>query len=581
MVASGLLAIWLATLALLVQHHARVVAEDQAAAGEECQDAAQCDGNDDGSSALMQLRRHQKLLNMSELQAPQCQDIFPFCNKPVNCNDPIKYITCPVECNPECKSPPRCRDLDGFCYKPVNCSNPLTNFACPTECNPECQPPPPPSVDCSSNPHNGTCLAQQTACFLMGKMWQWTTSNENITKIKDQLRDQCYNNYSDPSLDEQKEQDATVPSLPSDCPDDSKSCAPDVLEYLDKNVAAKYCMKAGKGMAKGTVDMTKEILKHFKSIALKGTIAFAFVGSFVSAFFPSAGSLPPNPCTYAEDWGKCVWGQVMPFVEKFVDAKIDDLFQELWDLYLRGYQNRLRDIRDTADRDSEHFPNGTISSMPNKTRDRMFSRLFGVSDDMVGSAPLFTANHNMNTTASLYLSMFAGLHISVMSSVFGSWEYRTEGIRFTYQRHILCYARRVVELAIEARNARLKTVRVDHGHYQEKCSQYGYMYECPGQRWEYKDDWQGACGWNERCDQDVKCKELPTRCELGATCDQSDQQYHFDCHRAYVEEQGDLMWQDWIGAVPDWIGIVKNMQEADVQEIGLLGLGEGDLECGF
>lgn len=40
-------------------------------------------------------------------------------------------------------------------------------------------------------------------------------------------------------------------------------------------------------------------------------------GQFLSAFFPSAGSLPVNPCTYAEeqDWGKCVWEQVKPFVQ--------------------------------------------------------------------------------------------------------------------------------------------------------------------------------------------------------------------------------------------------------------------------
>ena len=104
-----------------------------------------------------------------------------------------------------------------------------------------------------------------------------------------------------------------------------------VATYEKKNPGAKYGMKTGKAVAKASVTTLKEILKDAKFIALKGNIAFAFIGSFISAFFPSAGGLPKNPCTYAtKDWGRCVWEQVKPFVQEFVSDQLDEAFGQLW-----------------------------------------------------------------------------------------------------------------------------------------------------------------------------------------------------------------------------------------------------------
>lgn len=116
-------------------------------------------------------------------------------------------------------------------------------------------------------------------------------------------------------------------------------CTVDVIEYEKKNQGAKYGMKTGKFAARGIADHIKEILKEKKAVGLRGLVAFGYYGAFVSAFFPSAGGLPVNPCTFAtKNWGECVWQQVKPYVEKFVDKKLDETFETLWNVSIEGYR---------------------------------------------------------------------------------------------------------------------------------------------------------------------------------------------------------------------------------------------------
>ena len=196
---------------------------------------------------------------------------------------------------------------------------------------------------------------------------------------------------------------------------DARVCTTNVIEYEKKNELAKYGMKTGKFAAKAASDTLKEILKDAKAIALTGTVAFAFVGAFISAFFPSAGELPVNPCTFAEDWGRCVWEQVKPFVQEFVSDKLDEAFADIWTATFEGYQTRLWALNATAYENSEKFPNGTIKHMSNKTRDRMHDDLKAVHDAMLGSIRLFLVDRAIKTTAGAYLSQFASLHVSIMT----------------------------------------------------------------------------------------------------------------------------------------------------------------------
>ena len=79
-----------------------------------------------------------------------------------------------------------------------------------------------------------------------------------------------------------------------DCEEDPASCILNVVEYESKNAGAKYGMQTGKFAAKAASDTLKEVLKSAKDIALRGTIAFAWVGAAISAFFPRAALMQPT-----------------------------------------------------------------------------------------------------------------------------------------------------------------------------------------------------------------------------------------------------------------------------------------------
>ena len=100
---------------------------------------------------------------------------------------------------------------------------------------------------------------------------------------------------------------------------------------------------------------------------------------------------------------------------------------EIREASIHGFQSRLWALNATAYHDSEHFPNGTVKSMSNQTRDAMYASLYGVHEDMTGKIKLFTTGRAINTTAGAYLSQFASLHVSVMTNLLAPVTYRTEG----------------------------------------------------------------------------------------------------------------------------------------------------------
>ncbi|CAK9040152.1 unnamed protein product [Durusdinium trenchii] len=279
--------------------------------------------------------------------------------------------------------------------------------------------------DCS--PDDLGCMAQQQACSLATKMASDWPNFPEILEICHQLKDVClgrplsFKTPEDvPGASGQTDSEMSLLSFADWCPfcgecSDARVCTTNVIEYEKKNELAKYGMKTGKFAAKAASDTLKEILKDAKAIALTGTVAFAFVGAFISAFFPSAGELPVNPCTFAEDWGRCVWEQVKPFVQEFVSDKLDEAFADIWTATFEGYQTRLWALNATAYENSEKFPNGTIKHMSNKTRDRMHDDLKAVHDAMLGSIRLFLVDRAIKTTAGAYLSQFASLHVSIMT----------------------------------------------------------------------------------------------------------------------------------------------------------------------
>ena len=212
------------------------------------------------------------------------------------------------------------------------------------------------------------CVARKTACSLATKLSNdWPSrSYSAISEILGQLQDVCDGKplalTSETSgeareVEVLEEMKVSNVSLLSDECSDPGECTTNVEKYEKENPGAKYGMKAGKAMAKAAVTTIKEILKNAGMIALRGTIAFAFISSFLSAFFPSAGGLPENPCTYAtENWSRCVWEQVKPFVQEFVSDQLDLAFEEIWKAHIDGFQTRLWALNATAYKNSELQP---------------------------------------------------------------------------------------------------------------------------------------------------------------------------------------------------------------------------------
>ena len=112
--------------------------------------------------------------------------------------------------------------------------------------------------------------------FAMENLWSWLTSDEAL-EVED-----------DDDDEEMKVSHVSLLSNSDEC-SHPRECTTNVVEYEKDNPGAKYGMKTGKAVAKGSADTLKEILKNAKLIALKGTIAFAFIGSFHQCLLSKCG----------------------------------------------------------------------------------------------------------------------------------------------------------------------------------------------------------------------------------------------------------------------------------------------------
>ncbi|CAE7563421.1 unnamed protein product [Symbiodinium natans] len=341
-----------------------------------------------------------------------------------------------------------------------------------------------------------------------------------------------------------------------------QQCALDVASYQKANPGVKYANLAEKTVARTAVDALKEVLKSAGMIALKGSIAFAFIGNILNNFFPSAGGLPSNPCTYAtSDWGKCVWQQIMPFVQSFVAQQFDQAFEELWTANIKGYQLRLWALNATAYLNSAHYPNGTVRSMPNSTLDRMYTDLAAVHNAMIGDINLFMTGYAVNTTAGAYLARFATLHVGLMNNLLSYPTYRTAGDRYVFQIITTCYAQSVYQAATQAFKARMATFRRD---LKTSYAQCGGLEPALCALWSgnFQDTWTG-CSW--------AFSASAITCVSGSCIPPSDPQTPIDAqacynqHQAWVENQTVSAWTNWLALLPWWLSNVLVMQNVSVQ----------------
>ena len=420
-------------------------------------------------------------------------------------------------------------------------------------------------------------------CFYFSK--RFLCKSKAISEILGQLQDVC----NGKPLGLTSETSGPQGVLEADDPDDLKvssnvslvgpnahdecgapgECTINVEEYEKENPGTKYGMKTAETVAKAAEETLKEILNNAKMIALRGNIAFTFIDSFIGFFFPSAGGLPENPCTYrSDDWGRCVWEQVKPFVQEFVSDQLDEAFETIWRATLDGYQTQLWALKTTASKNSEFYPNGTIKYMSDKTRDTMYDSLVDVHKAMLGDIALFMSGRAIKTTAGAYLSQFASLHVSVMTNVLGSWDHRTAGDRYVFQTIAGCYAQRVYEFATAALKSRMSTLEA---HEEDKgtikcCPVYSQCVDCPILTGEFKDTWKLECGW-KNSGYSTACAGWVGACVTAPTMkSQRRSKKCYQNHYNEVQKQTVTFWQNWLAPIPIWLNNVVLMQEIEVHK---------------
>ena len=196
----------------------------------------------------------------------------------------------------------------------------------------------------------------------------------------------------------------------------------------------------------------------------------------------------------------------------------------------------------------------------------MFDRLMEVNDAMLGDIKLFMTGRAIKTTAGAYLSQFASLHISVMTNILGSLNYRTEGDRYVFQTVSGCYALRVYEFATAAFISRMAALEVHEENFNRPCR----VQDCANGQASFQDTWKLECGWKDSgyadfCDDLYGiCFHLPSRDSkwLSTTC------YHNHYHE--VQKQTVSFWQNWLAPIPIWLNSVVLMQQIEVHKEGLL-----------
>lgn len=452
-----------------------------------------------------------------------------------------------------------CVDKSSWCFSWLCWTH---SASCPKTCDKRCQ------VNCTETPELGECRAKALACELSKKLEVWESKHPNITKVQKELRDLCKNGtvkaapIPDPSHSESS--NSTLLEVAETCDKDTRDCATDMVEALkSKSFLVAQALKAPGWLAKSGVDTLKEVLKATKDIALRGTIAFAFLSAGISAFFPKLGEEAQNPCHGLTEtiWAKCVWQQIFPFVQQSVDAKMDDLVEKLWEAKLDGYQSNLWYIHTTVKENT-----GDKKKIPEKVVNKMVDDLESLHQTMIRDASQFMLPFSTRKVAGLYFSQFAASHYSVMASILANNKYRTAGFRETTQQILMCYATQLVHKTLKAREARLKALEVPMelcGHLQ--CSNW-----CKDKCYNFKDEFEG-CDFNlGTCKVRPDCKYSGGgQCQyFKNTCPSSTEAKKWTCHVNWVTEQMDNIWSTWLTAVPYYLKFVGQLDAMKVEKQG-------------
>lgn len=311
--------------------------------------------------------------------------------------------------------------------------------------------------------------------------------------------------------------------------------------------------------AKGVIE--EDIMKY-ASKAAAGFAAYAAVSGFIGLFFPFALAGVSSSCNS----GECMWSQIQPYVEQYVDQKISNAFADMWSSELKKVRVLLNETRDQFELDQRVY--GNNSDIPS---DGLFKSLYDIHfNKLTLMAVDFAPTYDINSTKGMYLDLFASLHISVMTSLFAAPDYGDASHRVLYQRRILCYAKRAVERAVGEHQKRLDAIILNlpskHPDPMKCCAGTGrgrHCGMCPRPYCQVVDVSNG-CKAGRMDAQGAKCHKT--------SCDFTEDYWVFEkrcnaakeAHAVCVQNQIDYVWYNWLNPVTDWIAMVARMQAKDV-----------------
>jgi hypothetical protein len=365
------------------------------------------------------------------------------------------------------------------------------------------------------------------------------------------------------------------------CPPYDK-CVPNFVHRVADNEALDIAMKMAK-LGAQTVLLAAKMLATSSGF-LPAAFVFGTLSTATGIFWPSSGP-PDNPCTGAvkDDWAKCVWQQVFPFVKQYVDMRLDEDWEKTYMAKIDGVKTVMMNINQTVYDDSVKAPNGTVISIPNNTAEIMYNRLLSLHDYMTENAHMFLIEGAPPKTG-IYLAQWATLHCQVMVSLFGGPMYRTKGFQNEIARTINDYATYTTSVVANAKSNRLN-------NYLHSSSKQAAVARSSCQMGlgldvteTLKDDWP-ECSWvynwiNKQCPPPPvdTCKaKYMIDCNAGdkesfdLDCFKV-QMYCNGCMKGYVQNvktQQNKMWQQTaLGAIPMWLDAAQAIMNTSVSEAG-------------
>ena len=347
-------------------------------------------------------------------------------------------------------------------------------------------------------------------------------------------------------------------------PEDLKGswhCPRDVEGYRKKDSAVDYYTSSLRWVSQKGFDFVVDTVAS--SVPILGG-AITFLKKSFDWIWPTEKP-PQSPChgLVKDDWGKCVWHQILPFAKEFLDMEANKVFSTFYKETIEGYHDEINQTIQEAEGNS--WKNGTFQPTP-KVVKHMLHRLYNqVYDPMVKQTSYFRAE---SETAYAYFSQWASLHSTVIAALFSHRHYQDAGKRHNFQTTLGCYAIQIFNRSFHSIHNRLKGIYyLPHGYFGGNCvseqscpTGHGYeRKECGTMIYMCRDNYTGSDGCQYLLD-DIKGRDKV----CSKFCDDVCQEfvgfhaYEMECsnRRNSTRDQTYEYWRYHLAPIPRWLEMI-------------------------